>query len=74
MSIISVEGVTKHYALGTQTVEALRGVSFDIKKGEFIAIFDSDFLPKPDWLLKTIPHFIDSKIGLVQTRWGHLNR
>ena len=38
MSIISVEGVTKHYALGTQTVEALRGVSFDIKKGEYIAI------------------------------------
>jgi len=38
MSIISVEGVTKHYALGTQTVEALRGVSFDVKKGEFIAI------------------------------------
>ena len=38
MSIISVEGVTKHYALGTQTVEALRGVSFNIKKGEFIAI------------------------------------
>ncbi|MDA9130919.1 ABC transporter ATP-binding protein [Gammaproteobacteria bacterium] len=36
--MISVEGVTKHYALGTQTVEALRGVSFDIKKGEFIAI------------------------------------
>ena len=38
MSVISVNGVTKHYALGTQTVEALRGVSFDIKKGEFIAI------------------------------------
>ena len=38
MSIISVKEVTKHYALGTQTVEALRGVSFDIKKGEFIAI------------------------------------
>ena len=38
MSIISVNGVTKHYALGTQTVEALRGVSCDIKKGEFIAI------------------------------------
>ncbi|MDA9020804.1 ABC transporter ATP-binding protein [Gammaproteobacteria bacterium] len=36
--MISVNGVTKHYALGTQTVEALRGVSFDIKKGEFIAI------------------------------------
>ena len=38
MSIISVKEVTTHYALGTQTVEALRGVSFDIKKGEFIAI------------------------------------
>ena len=38
MSIISVEGVTKHYSLGTQTVEALKGVSFDIKQGEFIAI------------------------------------
>ena len=38
MSIINVDGVTKHYALGTQTVEALRGVPFDIKKGEFIAI------------------------------------
>jgi putative ABC transport system ATP-binding protein len=38
MSIISVKEVTKHYALGTQTVEALRGVSFDIQKGEFIAI------------------------------------
>ena len=38
MSIISVEGVTKHYSLGTQTVKALKGVSFDIKQGEFIAI------------------------------------
>jgi cellulose synthase/poly-beta-1,6-N-acetylglucosamine synthase-like glycosyltransferase len=43
-------------------------------KGEFIAIFDADFLPQSDWLLKTIPHFEDQKIGVVQTRWGHLNR
>ena len=42
--------------------------------GEFIAIFDADFLPQPDWLLKTIPNFDDVKIGVVQTRWGHLNR
>jgi cellulose synthase/poly-beta-1,6-N-acetylglucosamine synthase-like glycosyltransferase len=45
-----------------------------IAKGEFIAIFDADFLPKKDWLLKTIPYFKDNKIGVVQTRWGHLNR
>ena len=38
MSIISVDGGTKHYSLGTQTVEALKGVTFDIKQGEFIAI------------------------------------
>ncbi|MFD2516974.1 cellulose synthase family protein [Salinimicrobium flavum] len=43
-------------------------------KGEFIAIFDSDFLPKQDWLRKTIQWFQDEKIGVVQTRWGHLNR
>lgn len=43
-------------------------------KGEFIAIFDSDFLPKKDWLLQTVPYFKDPKIGVVQTRWGHLNR
>lgn len=45
-----------------------------IAKGEFIAIFDSDFLPKSDWLLKTVPYFKNPKIGVVQTRWGHMNR
>jgi cellulose synthase/poly-beta-1,6-N-acetylglucosamine synthase-like glycosyltransferase len=43
-------------------------------KGEFIAVFDSDFMPKPDWLLKTVPYFKNEKIGVVQTRWGHINR
>tara|TARA_R110002020_G_scaffold262126_2_gene476479 strand:+ start:39977 stop:41446 length:1470 start_codon:yes stop_codon:yes gene_type:complete len=42
--------------------------------GEFIAIFDADFMPNPDWLKKTIPYFKNEKIGVVQTRWGHLNR
>lgn len=43
-------------------------------EGEFIAIFDADFMPASDWLKKTIPHFSNEKIGVVQTRWGHLNR
>ncbi|MEX0996304.1 MAG: glycosyltransferase [Flavobacteriaceae bacterium] len=43
-------------------------------KGEFIAIFDADFLPKPDWLKRTVPHFVSDNIGVVQTRWGHINR
>ncbi|MEQ8924559.1 MAG: glycosyltransferase family 2 protein [Fulvivirga sp.] len=44
-----------------------------ICKGDFIAIFDSDFLPEPDFLLKTIAQF-EQNTGVVQTRWGHLNR
>ncbi|MGB0010210.1 MAG: cellulose synthase family protein [Candidatus Sulfotelmatobacter sp.] len=43
-------------------------------KGEFVAIFDADFTPPEDFLLRTIHHFTDSKIGMVQTRWTHLNR
>ncbi len=43
-------------------------------KGDFIAIFDADFIPPKDFLLNTIPYFEDSSVGLVQTRWGHINR
>ncbi|MGC2572507.1 MAG: cellulose synthase family protein [Candidatus Nitrosopolaris sp.] len=42
-------------------------------KGEFIAIFDADFIPPPWFLKKTIGYFIDPVIGLVQCRWGHIN-
>ncbi len=45
-----------------------------IAKGEFIAIFDADFLPSSDWLKKTVIYFKDEEIGVVQTRWGHINR
>ncbi len=45
-----------------------------IAKGEFIAIFDADFLPKTNWLKQTLLYFKDPEIGVVQTRWGHLNR
>ena len=41
--------------------------------GEFIAIFDADFVPDPDFLKKTIPFFTSPKIGMVQTSWTHLN-
>jgi cellulose synthase/poly-beta-1,6-N-acetylglucosamine synthase-like glycosyltransferase len=42
--------------------------------GEFVAIFDADFVPPEDFLLRTIHHFTDPKIGMVQTRWTHINR
>ena len=45
-----------------------------IAKGDLIAIFDADFVPPPDWLVKVVHHFTDPAIGMVQTRWTHLNR
>jgi cellulose synthase/poly-beta-1,6-N-acetylglucosamine synthase-like glycosyltransferase len=44
-----------------------------LAKGEFIAIFDADFIPQSDFLKKALRYFEDSKIGLVQGRWGHIN-
>src|SRR6201996_434599 len=43
-------------------------------KGEFVLILDADFVPAPNMLRKTIHFFTDEKIGMIQTRWGHLNR
>jgi len=43
-------------------------------KGEFIAIFDADFVPQSDFLVNTLPYFNENKIGVVQTRWGHINK
>ncbi len=43
-------------------------------KGDFIAIFDADFLPHADFLKKTLGAFHDKKVGVVQTRWGHINQ
>lgn len=42
-------------------------------RGEFVAIFDADFVPKADFLKQTVPHFRNRSIGMVQTRWEHLN-
>ncbi len=43
-------------------------------QGEFVAIFDADFIPSPDFLRRCIPYFENDKIGMVQTRWTYLNR
>ena len=42
--------------------------------GELIAIFDADFVPRPDWLKRTVPSFQNSQLGCLQTRWGHTNQ
>jgi cellulose synthase/poly-beta-1,6-N-acetylglucosamine synthase-like glycosyltransferase len=41
--------------------------------GEFIAIFDADFVPSPGWLRQVMPYFTDAGVGMVQTRWSHIN-
>ena len=46
----------------------------EIAKGNFIAIFDADFIPSPDFLKKTVPVLNQDGVGMVQTRWGHTNR
>src|SRR5580658_1703921 len=45
-----------------------------VAKGELVAIFDADFVPPPDWLRRVVDQFTDPTIGMVQTRWTHLNR
>src|SRR6266487_2944573 len=42
--------------------------------GEFVAIFDADFVPPRDFLLRIVHHFTDPTVGMVQTRWTHINR
>jgi cellulose synthase/poly-beta-1,6-N-acetylglucosamine synthase-like glycosyltransferase len=46
----------------------------DESPDELIAVFDADFVPPPDFLEKTVPYFLDERVGMVQTRWGYLNR
>ncbi len=45
-----------------------------LAKGDFVAVFDADFVPSVDFLTRTVPFFADNKVGMVQVRWGHLNR
>ena len=45
-----------------------------VAKGEFIAIFDADFTPTPDFLRRSMPYLADPEVALVQARWGHINQ
>jgi cellulose synthase/poly-beta-1,6-N-acetylglucosamine synthase-like glycosyltransferase len=45
-----------------------------LARGEYIAIFDADFIPGRDFLNRLLPHFADSRVGMVQARWGHINQ
>lgn len=80
-----VSDKVKHYKkLGYQIEQIQREIRSGYKagalkdgmskaKGEFIAIFDADFLPQRDFLQRTLPYFKNAAVGVVQTRWGHIN-
>ncbi|MEE9438730.1 MAG: cellulose synthase family protein [Saprospiraceae bacterium] len=67
----NIELITRPDRVGYKAGALKYGMQF--AKGEFIAIFDADFLPNPDFLLKTMPYFKNNKVGVVQTRWEHIN-
>ena len=69
---LDIQHVTRKDRVGFKAGALKEGLK--TAKGEFIAIFDADFLPKKDWLLRTVPYFKNPEIGVVQTRWGHINR
>jgi len=69
---LDIQHITRTNRKGFKAGALKEGLA--VAKGEFIAIFDADFLPEKDWLQKTVPFFKDSEVGVVQTRWGHLNR
>lgn len=77
--------ITRHRARGIDLVLVRRDSRVGYKagalanglksaRGEFVAVFDADFVPSPDFLQRMLPHFVDPAVGLVQARWGHLNR
>lgn len=69
---VDIQHVVRTHRTGFKAGALKEGLQ--IAKGDLIAIFDADFLPQNDWLKRTVPHFIAEKIGVVQTRWGHINR
>src|SRR5207253_21949 len=82
---IVAEMVQRLQALGVDIVHMLRvertgfkagalAAGLEKARGEFVAIFDADFVPPSDFLRRTIPYFAESRVGVVQTRWGHLNQ
>jgi cellulose synthase/poly-beta-1,6-N-acetylglucosamine synthase-like glycosyltransferase len=76
--------VTHYRAAGLRIEHLRRGTRAGFKAGalrdglalsrsELVAVFDADFVPGPDFLYRTIPFLEDPGVGLVQTRWGHVN-
>ncbi len=74
---LRAEGVDIHYIHRTDRTGFKAGAlehGLQTAKGQFVLVYDADFLPQPDILHETVPFFADDKVGMVQVRWGHVNR
>jgi cellulose synthase/poly-beta-1,6-N-acetylglucosamine synthase-like glycosyltransferase len=69
---VNIQHVHRSDRTGFKAGALLNGMNF--AHGDFLAYFDADFIPQHDFLVKTVPHFVDSRVAFVQTRWGHTNR
>ncbi|MCA9771410.1 MAG: glycosyltransferase, partial [Myxococcales bacterium] len=69
---LRVTHVRREIRVGFKAGALQHGLSLDA--AEFTAVFDADFLPPSDFLLRTLGHFEDPSVGMVQVCWGHLNR
>lgn len=68
---LSLTYIHRDKRVGFKAGALQEGLSF--ASGDFVAIFDADFLPPSDFLKKALPYFVSKEIGMVQTRWSHLN-
>jgi hypothetical protein len=84
-SALAATAVARARAAGVNVVHLRRGsregykagalaAGLAVARGEFVAIFDADFVPPPGTLRRLMPRFADARVGMVQARWGHLNR
>jgi cellulose synthase/poly-beta-1,6-N-acetylglucosamine synthase-like glycosyltransferase len=82
--LVAERAVRRHAATGLNIVHLHRSdrtgykagaleAGLAVASGELVAIFDADFIPTSDFLVRTAPHFVDPSIGMVQARWGHIN-
>ncbi len=69
---LDIQHVRRRHRKGFKAGALAEGMA--CAKGELLAVFDADFVPPPDFLRRTVPHFADPKLAFVQTRWGHVNR
>ena len=74
---LRARGIDAHYVRRSDRVGYKAGAlahGLTLSNSELVAIFDADFVPQPDFLRAVVGHFNDPQIGMVQTRWDHLNR